>query len=103
MASTTFDLTAAAGVAPESSTVLIGTGEIGRVRFTEFSGGAKAYLKVTRNAVTSRLQISSNGNKTPDELDDQSLFIAPVVAGDTISVVADLSDGGRLTGIVEGV
>lgn len=100
MASQTFSLDGAADV---SATVLLATGEIGRVRFTQFPAGAEVELGITRNSVTSYAPISSDYQHGDEEVNNRAVFMDCGLPGDTLFVRATTKDATPVTGIVEGV
>ena len=77
----------------DSAAVVIAAGESIRVRFTEFTPTAEAFLVVTANGVTSTIPID---NKT-------AWVSGAVAASDSVIVRARLnSSSGRVAGIVAG-
>ena len=96
MASASFSLTN-----QTSDTVLVGDGEIGRVRFSSFPPRASARLVITRNGVTTTAPISSPLEHGDHEDNNRACFMDCGMPGDTLSVMH--TGDGPLVGIVEGV
>ena len=100
MASQEFSLT---GTNQDSGTVLIGSGEIGRIRFSAFPSKTTVLLGITRNSVTTYAPVSSMAEHGDYEMNNRAVFMDCAMPGDTIFVRATTGAGETVTGIVEGV
>jgi hypothetical protein len=103
MGSQTFDISSSTGGGAEaqnSSSLTLVAGEIVRVRFTQVNGSAKAYLGVTRNAVTTYNPIFDSRTGGPDDEQD---YIGAALEGDTVFVRILLQQDttSRAVGILE--
>jgi len=90
------------GTNDDSSTVLIGTGEVGRVRFSSFPHNATVTLGIIRNSVTTYAPISSPYEHSDAEINNRAVFMDCGMPGDTLFVRATTVDA-PVTGILEGV
>lgn len=102
MGSQTFDISTSTGGGAEaqnSGTLTVGTSEIVRVRFTQIDGSAKAYLGITRNAVTSYNPIIN----VRTEADEEQDYIGAALEGDVVFVRVFLQADAtsRAVGILE--
>lgn len=100
MASQTFSLD---GEDQDSSSVLIGAGEIGRVRFSSFPSKANVRLGITRNSVTTYAPISSQYEHGDEEVNNRAIFMDCGMPGDTLIVRATTEAGHPVVGILEGI
>lgn len=90
MATQAFDIST--GTVTDTSSVVVGSGEVARVRFTSWTGDLDAFIGITRNAVTSYLPISPRRRDDLAEVVDRNVFIPPALAGDTVFLRVQRND-----------